>query len=235
MSEENKKWIKPTDEMKRRVAYHVLINDKHYAVYDIPDAYHSLGTANGNPSEDHYFINYNNEWTHFVSRGVHRICWDISYKQRNSAKHKWDEWMFSSGGYCEMRANGILIYGFFGRSLEYALSKAQYLSVALLEFPGYNFLHPEENEGRKVWWYGLPATVSVRKDNPWEIKIIPDFTEIPKDEWWSMYKTRTQKVTGVDAEKLEEEKEDYQEDVHSGYINWGDAFETGGRIDWFRK
>lgn len=234
MSEE-KKWVTPTDGMERRVAFHILIRDKHYAVYDIPKAYHSLGTANGEPFEDTYFILYANEWVPFISKGVHRICWEIKYKQTNTAKNKWDEWRFSNSGHCEMWANGILIYEFFGRTLDYSLSKAQYLTVALLEFPGFNFLHPEENEGKKVWWLGLPAIIQLSKIRPWEISIHPDLTEIPKEKWWSLYKERTTNVNNTDTESKEEEKEDFEEDNSSGYINWGDAFEAGGRINWFRK
>ncbi len=236
MNSEEKKWVSPTDEMKRRIAYHVLINDKHYAVYDIPDAYHSLGTANGASHEDHYFIYYANEWCHFVSRGVHRICWDIRYKQKNSAKNKWDEWMFRSSGYCEMYANGKLIYAFHSYDLNYALSKAQYLTVALLEFPGYNFLNPEENKDKKVWWYGLPAIVQPKLSSyPWEISVYPDYTALPKETWWKEYGNRSSKYNNTDKDDIEDHEEDMAEDIHSDSINWGDAFETAGRIDWFRK
>jgi len=230
-----KKWITPTDDMERRVAFHVLIRDKSYAVYDIPKAYHSLGTANGESYEDTYFILYSNEWVPFISKGVHRICWEIKYKQTNNAKHKWDEWRFSNAGHCEMWANGVLIYSFFGRTISYALSKAEYLTVALLEFPGYDFLHPEKNEGKKVWWYGLPATVHPSSAHPGEISIRPDYTEIEKKKWWEFYKSKTRKEKNTDQESIEEEKEDFDEDSQSDSINWGDAFETGGRINWFRK
>lgn len=234
MSEE-KKWIKPTDDMPRHVAYHVLINDKGYAVYDIKDAYHSLGSANGANHEDTYFIYYGNEWCPFVSRGVNRICWEIKYKQKNTAKNKWDEWQFRRTGWCEMWANGKLIYAFGSYDLNYALSKAQYLTVALLEFPGFNFLDPEKERGRKVWWLGLPATIKNHTSEPWEISIVPDYTALPKQEWWAQYAVRSSKYKDTDKESLEDHKEDLEEDIRSDYINWGDAFEAGGRIDWFRK
>jgi hypothetical protein len=231
---EEKKWITPTDEMAKRVAYHILIDNKHYAVYDIKEAYHSLGSANGSEYENHYFIYYQNEWVPYYSKAVHRICWDIRYKQNNTTKYKWDEWQLRTSGYCEMYANGKLIYGFFARTVEYGLSKAQYLTVALLEFPGYNFLNPEEEKGKKVWWHGLPATIQP-KHNPWEISIHPDYSEVEKGKWWAMYRAKTKKYKNTDVEDEEEQLEDFQEEMQTDYINWGDAFETGGRIDWFRK
>lgn len=229
-----RQWVTPTDEMEKRVAYHVLINDKHYAVYDIPKAYHRLGTANGAPYEDNYFIYYANEWCPFISKGVNRICWEIKYKQSNKAKNKWDEWMFSRIGNCEMWANGILIYSFHSYSLSHALSKAEYLTVALLEFPGYDFLQPEKNMDKKVWWYGLPATIKPRQSEPWEITVHPDYTTIDKKEWWRLYAEKTAKISNSNKENNEEEKQDLEDDLQSDYINWGDAFEAGGRIDWFR-
>lgn len=230
-----KKWVKPTDDMKKTVAYHILIEDKHYAVYNIPDAYHSLGSDNGNPYEDNYFVYFSKDWVPFVSKGVHRICWEIKYKQRNSSKYKWDEWRFSNVGYCEMWANGKLIYGFFARSTEFALSKAQALTTELLEFPGYNFIKPEENMNKKVWWYGLPATIKPKLSEPWEITVWPDYSTISKEEWWKEYDRRTSNYMGATDEEKKEHAEDMAEDISSGSINWGDALAAGGRINWFRK
>lgn len=235
MSEE-KKWITPTEDMEKRFVYHILIRDQHYAVYDIEKAYHSLGTANGADYEDHYFLRYGNEWHPFVSKGVHRICWEIKYKQTNTTKIKWDELHIRNTGSCEMWANGKLIYEFPARKVEYAMAKASYMTVALLEFAGYDFLHPEKEMDRKVWWLGLPATIKPKIGSyPWEISVHPDYTVLPKEEWWKIYRERTSKVNNTNKEDLEEEKEDFEEDIHSDYINWGDAFEAGGRIDWFRK
>jgi hypothetical protein len=232
---EEKKWIAPTDDMPRKVAYHVLINNERYAIYDIPDAYHSLGSGNGSEYEDHYFIYYGNEWCPFFSKAVHRICWEIKYKQTNSAKHKWNDWQFSKRGNCEMWANGKLIYSFPSYDMNYALAKAQYMEVALLEFPGYNFLNPEKEKGRKVWWYGLPATIQPSSSYPWEISIHPDYSEITKEEWWKLYREKIKKVNDKDKEDVEEEKDDLEEAMAMDYINWGDAFHADGRIDWFRK
>lgn len=232
---DNKKWIAPTDEMKRRFCYHILINNEVYSVYDIEEAYHSLGSANGSGYEDHYFIRYSDQWVPFVSKGVHRLCWEINYKQSNSAKHKWDEWQFSSRGSCEMKINGKLIYQFNSYSLNFALSKAQYLTVALMEFPGFNFLEPEKENGRKVWWYGLPATIKSKSSYPWEIVVYPDYSDIQMEEWWKLYRIKTAKEGDKDKERSEEDRQDFDEDLSSRSINWGDAFEAGGRIDWFRK
>jgi hypothetical protein len=137
-----------------------------------------------------------------------------------------------------MWCNGVLVYEFGttggDRGLSFAMAKVQYFQTMLSEHP-YNFYDPKEEQGRKIYWYGLPATVWV-KLNGWEIAVIPDYTcGLSKQEWWKELKHRESKIPVYKDDDYDEmEEEDYNEAMNSDYINWGDAF-SDQHIDWFRK
>lgn len=178
-------------------------------------------------------------WVHWHS-SVQRQLWDIKIVQRNTTKEKWDSIRFNSSTRVEMFCNGKLVYGFGSHGspggLSFAMAKIQYLQTMLSEHP-YNFFNPEENNGRKIFWYGLPATVKVHSSSPWEISIIPDYETglLSKEEWWKELKNRESKVGGNKYEDDDEsEKEDHEENMQLGYINWGDAL-SDQYINWFRK
>ena len=124
--------------------------------------------------------------------------------------------------------------------MSYAIAKSQYLQIELSEHP-YNFFEPKENEGRKIYWHGLPATVKV-KHYTWEIAIIPDYTAgLTKEEWWNEYKNRITKFKSpnVTQDEMEQDddrfdEEEMAEEMRSDYINWGEAL-SDDYIDWFRN
>lgn len=244
-----------------RKIFDILIDDKPYAVYDIDGYEHPNGHWNGTPkswwldySEYEFTKGYDpnderydadddedfepniRELIPYVDKGVNRICWDIRYKQKNYVKYKWDDFDVRNGGNCQIYANGKLIYSFFSRSVEYALSKAQYMMVNLLEHP-YNFLNQEENNGRKIWYYGLPATIRVGYE-PGNIKIVPDYTDISKETWWKEYYIRKNPIiVQTDKDSLYDKRMDdehFSETRDYGEINHGDAL-WDGMINWFRK
>jgi hypothetical protein len=218
-----------------RRAFEVLIDDKPYQVWNINDYEHESGKMNGTPST--WWIEYSGELIPFVDKGIHRICWEINYKQKNTSKYKWDSWNFRSSGYCTIKANGKEIYTFGSFDLAYALAKAQTMLVQLLEHP-YNFLNPAEMKDRKIWYYGLPATVMPSSSHPGEISVNPDLTEISKEDWWKLYKERkspisTAKLSTTELEDLQMDSEDAAEWMDYGSIGHGDAL-WDGMIDWFR-
>jgi hypothetical protein len=237
-----------------RKAFDILIDDKPYTVYDINDYEHPNGHWNGTPKT--WWLDYSDykpvdeddeeegedfqprirELIPYVDKGVHRICWEIRYKQKNTVKYKWDDFDVRNGGSCQIYANGKLIYSFFSRSVDFALAKAQYMMVQLLEHP-YNFLEQEDNNGRKIWYYGLPATVKVGYE-PGNIRVVPDYTDISPETWWKEYYIRKNPViVQTDSESMEDKRmddESFAETKDYGEINHGDAL-WDGMINWFRK
>jgi len=232
-------------EMTPRKIFSVIINKKEYDVYDIygkehegyndtPKTwwlYHSekLPDELLPPHDSPNFIPWN--------ASIERLCWELKFTQRTTTKEKWDETRFSNHTHCEIWCNNRLVYAFGSgggdRGLAFAIAKAQYMQTVLCEHP-YNFLDPEQENGRKVCWYGLPATIRVKSDT-WEIAIIPDYTAgINEEDWWKELHNRINTHTEQDQQDKEMDQDDWEETRASGYINWGDAF-SDAHIYWFRK
>jgi hypothetical protein len=245
LSEAGKKYGKP------RKIFDIMIDDKPYPVYSIDGYEHPNGKWNGCP--DTWWLDYSehpikggitpeSDLVPYVDKGVNRICWEIRFKQSNYSKFKWDDWDIRSSGQCQIYANGKQVYSFGSRSVDYALAKAQYLMVNLMEHP-YNFLNPEEERGRKIWYYGLPATIEPGYTRG-DISIVPDYSDIEQEEWWDLYKLRSHHVNIKKSNPEEEnytEKQDremdedrFNETKEYGVINHGDAL-WDGMIEWFRK
>jgi hypothetical protein len=220
--------------------FEVMFGEKFYDVYDIEGKEHA--GYNGEPKT--WWIYYSErlpegmippadspEWEPW-SKSIKRLAWNIRLKTRNYSKEKWGDTQFRSSDSCEMWCNGRLIYSFGTHGLDFAFAKCQYLMVALLEHP-FNFLDSKKENGRKIWWYNLPAFVRVSEYYTWEINIIPDYTTTPKNQWWAEYKRRSIK----DYQSKQDEEFDqgnFDELESQEYINWGDAF-SDGHIDWFRN
>ncbi len=225
-----------------RKAFTVIIRNKEYDVFDIEGKEH-----------EGYNNTINTWWLYYSERlpdtlvpphdsdnwkpycvGTLRRLWEIKIKQSNSTKEKWGETQFSNHTSVEMWCNNKLVYAFGsgGNHLDFAMAKVQYLQVMMQEHP-YNFFEPEKENGRKICWYGLPATVKVKTDG-WEIAVIPDYTTgLSREEWWKEYANRKSKY-GKDDDFTEMEQEDFLEDKQIDYINWGDAL-SDQHIDWFRN
>ena len=228
-----------------RQLFSVIIHNKEYDVFDINGKehegyndipktwwlYHSSKMPEGAtpPADSESFVPF--------SRGVERRLWEIKIKQTNSTKQKWGETRFNSHTSVEMWCNNKLVYAFGttggNRGMSFAMAKVQYLQVVLQEHC-YNFFETEKEQGRKICWYGLPATVKV-KSSTWEIGIIPDYTAgLSKEEWWKELKRRESKHTKESKEDKEMEEEDTRDSERDDYINWGDAL-SDQHIYWFRK
>ncbi len=230
-----------------RKIFEILIDDKPYQVYDIDGYEHENGKWNGTPStwwldysdyepSEYYPNGHVRELIPYVDKGVNRICFEVTYKQRNYMKYKWDDYDIRRTGTCTIKANGKKIYTFGSFDINFALAKAQYLIVALMEHP-FNFINPQEEEGRKIWYYGLPAIVRNGYEAG-EIKIEPDYTDIDRDKWWDLYEERSKPVlppkTQEEMEDEEMDREQRSEHRSYGSINHGDAL-WDGMINWFRK
>lgn len=226
-----------------RKIFDVIIHKTVYSVYDIDGKEH----FGHNDTPKTWWLYYSEQlpdsvippidseyWKPFCSRSINRRLWDIRINQYNTSKSKWDDIQFSNGTNVEMWCNNKLIYSFGTFDLSFAFAKIQYLKVVLSEHP-YNFFEPEKENGRKICWYGLPATIK-NSYHPGEIKIIPDYNAgLNKEEWWEELRRRKHKFTNKDdfdkqLDELDDDNEEYQDDE----INWGDAL-SDEHIYWFRK
>jgi hypothetical protein len=216
----------------------VIINNKSYFIWNVPGKIQP--SYNGEP--DTWWVYFadslpdgmtppadSESWKPYT-KGINRLAWDLQFTEYNYTKEKWTDTDFRNSLKCRMSCNGKLIYEFGTHDMGFALGKAQYLMVILCEH-FYNFLNPEKELGRKIWWYGLPATVKPREAG--KIGIIPDYsTGIDRETWWKEFKLRRSNIN----EKAD--PDDFSiwddEDEGSDYINWGDAL-SDGHIGWHRK
>jgi len=212
-----------------RKVFDVMINDMTCPVYSISGYEHESGKANGDPTEwwvDLSDNDYERELIPYSDKCFNRICWGVDYKQQNYSKEKWGETRLSGKGVCTISANGKNVYKFSSSDLGYAMGKAQYIIVALMEHP-FDFLNPDSENGRKIYYYGLPATIRYSY-HPGEIIVVPDFSYIGEPEWWKLYRERSKPI----QEKPSEDS--YYENEITDYINHGDAL-WDGMINWFRE
>lgn len=224
--------VSEMEELKARFVFEVLINKHSYSVYDIPSRHH----WNNTDSVSTWWLKYRGEGElePWYDRHTHRVCYEFIIREHNHSKTKWDELRVSGGVSVEITANGKPYYSFGTSKLDYAFAKSQQLIVQMSEHP-YNFLDPKSENGRKIYWYGLPAMVRP-SSYPGEIAIIPDYScGINKSEWWRIYLLRKEIVGGnLDDEEVKMDREDDDESMQSDYINWGDAL-SDDHIGWFRK
>lgn len=223
-----------------RKAFTIIVNKKEYDVWNIPDKHHKPL----NNEADTWWLYYSDRMPegmippldseHWLPYHVSmkRRLWDIHIEKYQTTKVKWDELTFRSGYRIKMFCDNKPIYSFGTHDLDFALQKIGYLQVVLSEHP-YNFFDQESEKNRKIYWYGLPAFVNPREFG--EIWIVPDYSKIPKKDWWVELKRRSSNADGVvDKEWEEIEKENFNESMTRDSINWGDAL-SDGHIDWFRR
>jgi hypothetical protein len=242
-------------EYKPQEIFKISLNNRLYSVYEIENYEHENGKWN-NCSANRWldyseYTDYISEKTSetiesfintlipFIDIGINRICFEIRFKQNNYVKYKWDDYSIRGTGSCEIYANNKLIYKFVSSNINYALSKAQILQVELLEHP-YNFLNPELENGRKIWYYGLPAIIK-NSSHVGEIHVIPDYSYIKKNDWWENFKNKRSNILPEDYKKDEDEELDTYEELHTyrdwlyeDIINHGDIL-YDKMIDWYRK
>ena len=88
--------------------------------------------------------------------------WGVMFDQTNYIKSKWDETEVRSSGKCWITRNGEKFYNVGGRTMDYALAKAQYFLVRLFEEHPFYFNErnwKEQAIGMKIWYDGEPAVV----------------------------------------------------------------------------
>lgn len=238
-----------------RKLFDIHINDKPFPVFSIDGKEHNYGKSNGCP--DNWWLDYTKDeegnyleqdgsqllvemngkernLIPYIDKGVHRICWEITYKQGNLMKYKWDDYDIRSYGTCIMRANGRDVYKFRHNDLQGAMVHVQHLSEKLLYHP-YNFFEPEKDDGKKIYFKSLPAFVRTGYEVG-EIRIEPDYSVLPKEKWWKIYNLfdsrayeSADSIFSDDDDRFDDNIEDQMADM----INWGDAL-SDGHIYWYR-
>lgn len=222
--------VEDLQELKAKLLFHVKINKNYCPVYSI-DGRHHYGRENGDI--DSWWIQWGSsgEMFPYSDRFTNRICYEYNFREFNSAKMKWDELRISKGVAVNIMANDKPFLSFSTRDMEFAMAKAQYTIVQAMEHP-YDFLEPQKELNRKIWYYGLPALVKPSSE-PGEIGIIPDYsTGIDKQKWWKLFKERRLPVNPT-AEEIEDDIYE-EEGPDSSYISHGSAL-WDGMINWFRK
>jgi len=224
----------------------VYINTKPYNVYNIEYKEH----YGYNDTPKTWWLYYNEvpildllpnpddkAFVPFNCKSVIRRLWKFEIEQHNTTKHKHDNIDFRNSVMVKMFCNDKLVYKFFtiGTAIDFALAKIQYLQVILSEHP-YNFFEPETEEGRKIYWYGLPATIKTGYDVG-EIIIVPDYTTgLSPIKWFGEYQRRAkpyqQKNEKSDLEEIDDEE--YFDEQRAQEINWGSAL-SDQHINWFRN
>jgi len=235
--------------IKPRQIFKVVINGKEYDVYDIKGKEHE---GNNNSCKtwwlffshlpDGMIPDHDNQYLEPYTDSINRFNWEIKFFQINYSDSKWDSTSFRNITKCEMYCNNKLVYSFQTNGgkegMSYAMAKSQFLQVKLIEHP-YNFFETDKEKGRKIFYYGLPAKISVNSSETWNIGIIPCYESgLNKEEWWDEYIRRTSKINPIyldDDEEMEDmDKEYILEYKQDDYINWGDVLEDRN-IDWFRN
>jgi hypothetical protein len=234
---------------KARKIFDIQIRDKLYPVYSIEGYEHGLGKWNGCPTT--WWLDYSiyhtelilseqptlRELIPYIDKGVHRVCWGVDYQQHNSTKYKWGGWDIRSGGICKITANGKPVYKFHYRDLNGALAAASCKIDEMMYHP-FDFINPENEIGRKIWYHGLPAKVLLGYEVG-EIRIEPDYSYLSKENWWDELERRKTKIENTnqvieDDDDKRIDKEHFEETKDYGIINHGDVF-YDGMINWFRK
>lgn len=229
-----------------RKIFKVKIYDNYFDVYSIEGKEHA--GLNGEPTSWWLYFSdpmpdgvmppidspYWKPWHSSIERHV----WEIKITQKNTTKEKWGETQFRSNTWIQMICNGKVIHEFSttggNRGMSFAMAKIQYLQVKMSEHP-YNFFDPESENGRKIYYHGLPATIRP-SFHPGEIHIIPDYTAgLTKEQWWKELERRQSPAVPKEKDDMDEiEKENSEDDRRSDYINWGSAL-SDGNINWFRR
>ena len=180
---------------------------------------------------------------------VARYCWNIQFRQSNTKHYDWNNSCSKLFTHVEMRCNGKLVYRFNdGTSLDSAYHRVDYLKRKL-EYHPLNFMYMHSEIGRKIFYYGLPATIGdVYFHGEGEITVVPDYDAgLTKEEWWKLFKERSSNYVSknIDVESSSPygddddnqsnyDKEYYEECMTENRIRHGSALQDGN-IGWFRN
>ncbi|MED3549982.1 hypothetical protein [Cytobacillus praedii] len=175
--------------LRKPLGWDLEIKGVPYDIYRVEGYVHTIG---GKYGENCYWACPMGEkptYENLIEFGGEAPTWGVTFDKVNYIKSKWDETEVRSNGVCWITRNGKKFYQITGRDMDYALAKAQYYLVKLLEeCPLYlserNW--KEQAIGRKIWYQNQPAIIkSVNDEN--ELWIVPEgkpFNAPPDWEEW---------------------------------------------------
>lgn len=174
--------------LKKPVGWDLEVRGEPYDVYRIEGFNHTLG---GKWGENCYWAcpaGENPTYENLIQFGGSAPTWGVTFDEVNYTKTKWDETEIRNNGVCWITRNGKKFYSVMGRDMNYALSKAQYFIVKLLEeCPLYlnDRNWKEQAVGRKVWYQNQPAIIE-RVTSKNELWIVPyNIKEFHSPSGWS--------------------------------------------------
>jgi hypothetical protein len=146
---------------KEHCVFKTVVNDRIQEIWRRNET-HKQGRINGQPDDlwlrETFEGSDDIDWTPWVGIGANRPCFEIKLVQGNRTKFKWNETRIDGTGKAEIICNKIKIYEFAFRDIEYGLARAQVLLSTISEHP-FNFMDPESEIGRKIWYYEQPAVI----------------------------------------------------------------------------
>lgn len=155
---------KDTDlsKLKKPIGWDLVIHGTPYDVYSVDSYIHTIG---GRWGENDYWACPEGEiptYENLIQFSGKAPTWGVTFNEVNYTKTKWGETEIGNSGVCWITRNGENFYEVTGRDMSYALSKAQYFLVKLLEeCPLYlserNW--KEQAKGMKIWYNGEPAII----------------------------------------------------------------------------
>ena len=208
---------------KEKIGYKlfdVLIGSKLYPVVNIDSKTH----AGLNDTPKTWWVYINRELVPYCIKSLHRLCFGVNYTQHNSTKFKYNSLIFRKGGLCKITCNNKPFYEFSSYSLEFAMAKVSTVITELCEFPGYNFINPEENNGKVIKYKGVLGTMQSSKSRPWEFSFHWDPNFYSLETWQT--KLYQHRIYDVDLEEF------IADNLHNNSLLVGDAYQTNF-VDWY--
>ena len=223
--------------------FQILIGDHPFWVYKI-----DLNDPSRNDEEEYFrnlYINYgdpeqaddlaiNSKNLVEYRQKSHRFLFGINITQSTSSKSKWGSERISTRTKCEITINKKKIYELSTnfsemQGVNYLFAKAQTIIEEIFEHP---FFTPDPtntmvNNGREIFYYGMPAIIEVHEYAPWEITIIPDLRNTNFQSWWDQLDLNTRSRPFYEPGYWDEYKT-------MGKINHGEAL-YDYMINWHRS
>jgi hypothetical protein len=147
--------------VKPRKIFKTVINNLPMWVYHRKEHTHNLGKWNNCP--DDWWLAFKRDKKHFqwipwIDIGANRPCWEVKINEGNYLKYKYDETSIHRGCTAEIFCNKQKVYEFIAGNFEYSVVKVHNLINKMQEYP-FNFMNPDEEIGRRIWYYGQPAII----------------------------------------------------------------------------
>lgn len=158
-------------EDNERHIFNIVIEDKIMEVYNRPFKNHDLGKLNNCPDtwwlrmqnpiydetkEVDTITGYRYNWIPYIDLGCNRPAWEVTFKQGNRIKYKYDDFHISGYGNMRITCNKVVVYEQCFNDLNWAMAKTQVVMMELMEtIPNiFNII------GEKVWFQKQPGIIT---------------------------------------------------------------------------